>query len=61
MLCKLGATGPNFSNVIDDGIVYYSTKFYGIQIRRFLRYKLLKFGDFHIYCMAKWPGEHKLY
>ena len=35
MLCKLGATGPNIWNVIDDGIVYYSTKFYGIQIRGF--------------------------
>ena len=35
MLCKLGATGPNVWNVIDDGIVYYSTKFYGIQIRGF--------------------------
>ena len=35
MLCKLGATGPNVWNVIDDGILYYSTKFYGIQIRGF--------------------------
>ena len=35
MLCKIGATGPNVWNVIDDGIVYYSTKFYGIQIRGF--------------------------
>ena len=35
MLCKLGATGPNVLNAIDDGIVYYSTKFYGIQIRAF--------------------------
>ena len=28
---------------------------------RFLRYKFLKSGDFHICCMAKWPGGHKLY
>ena len=29
--------------------------------QRFLRYKLLKVGDFYIYCMAKWPGVQKLY
>ena len=35
MSCKLEATGPNIWNVTDDGIVYYRTKFCGIQIRGF--------------------------
>ena len=25
-----------------------------------LKYKLQKFGDFHIHCMAKWVEGHKL-
>ena len=47
--CKLGVKGPSFLNVIDDGIIYCSPKFCVIQIR----HKFLKFGGFHIYCVAQ--------
>ena len=29
--------------------------------QRFFRYKLQKFGDFPIYCTAKWAGAHNLF
>ena len=60
MLCKLGATGPNFLSVLENDIFHYSTKFYVIWINGFLRYEIQKIWDFPVYCMVKWAGGHKL-
>ena len=50
MLCKLGATGTKVLNIIDDGIVYYSAKFYDFQLR-----------DFEIQTSEVWRFSYILY
>ena len=59
MLRKLGATGPNFCSVIGmKFLLIYQILCHSD--KRIMRYKLQRFGDFSIYCMAKWAGRHKL-